>query len=102
MLRWQNADSALCPVKSPMVAWWNTGSAPQYGSKAHVAHLGALGVIDSGGGFRRAAGAMMVAWWNAGSAPQYGSNAHVAHIGALSVIDSVSGFSRPSENMMSA
>jgi hypothetical protein len=24
-LRLQNADSALCPVKSPMVAWWNTG-----------------------------------------------------------------------------
>jgi len=53
MLRWQNADSALCPVKSPMVAWWNTGSAPQYGSNAHVAHIGALSVIDSVSGVSR-------------------------------------------------
>ncbi|MDT4839949.1 hypothetical protein FQZ97_737530 [compost metagenome] len=32
MLRWQKADSGLRPSTSRLVAWWNTGSAPQKGS----------------------------------------------------------------------
>jgi hypothetical protein len=44
-----------------MVAWWNTGSAPQYGSNAHVVHIGALSVIDSVSGFSRLSESMMSA-----------------------------------------